>query len=116
MSPIELVAALETVHGARLRVVNGRIDIEAASEPPRELLDALTREKAAVLAFLIEREGPAVPVTVNDRRGAEPAPPGGTAAPEQPIQLAAWQERAWREMQARLAREPGANTVTRWGN
>lgn len=116
MSPRELVAALENVHGVRFRVVNGRIDIEAASEPPRELLDALTREKAAVLAFLIERERPAVPVTVTDRREAEPAPPGATAAPEQPIRLAAWQERAWREMQERLSREPGAVTATRWGN
>lgn len=73
MNAAELVAALE-LHGVQLRVRGDRLDVEAAAEPPRPLLDALTKQKAEVLAFLREREAPAPPVAVVDRRAETAAP------------------------------------------
>jgi len=55
-----LVAALQNA-GVRLRVVAGRLDLEADREPPRELLDELTRRKVEVLAHLAERDAPPPP-------------------------------------------------------
>lgn len=82
MNAAELVAALEEA-GVRLRVRGERLDVEAASEPPRPLLDELTREKAAVLSFLRESEAPPPPVVVKDRRAPEPeAPASSPAAPQ----------------------------------
>ncbi|GEM_PF-2105347 len=71
MNAREIVAALEAL-GVRLRAhaVENTIDLEAESEPPRELLDELARNKAGVLSFLRAREAPPAP--------AEKPPPART--------------------------------------
>lgn len=122
MSPRELVAALENVHGVRFRVVGDRINIEAQAEPPRELLDELTRSKADVLAFLLGRETPPAPVRVTDKRAEDSTPPdaGRPPAPDpnqRPVTLQPGAEAAFARLQRRLAAQPGAFTTwgTPWG-
>lgn len=69
MTPAALVAAVEAL-GARLHVAGAFLDVEADAAVPRDLLDALVREKAAVLEFLRTRETPPAPLHSNDRRVA----------------------------------------------
>lgn len=66
-----LVAALEG-HGIRLYVRGALIDVRsddrAVEREPIELLDELTKNKSAVLAFLQGRGEPTPPVRVTDKR------------------------------------------------
>lgn len=53
MNAREIVAALEALGvGLRAHAVEDTIDLEAESEPPRELLDELARNKAGVISYL----------------------------------------------------------------
>lgn len=108
MSPAELVRALEDA-GARLRVSprGDRVDLEAEVEPPKSLLDELTRRAAEVLAFLQSREAPPMPVHVVDRRASskpEPEPvPGDLGAPDSEVWLPPGCREAFDAMLRRVA-------------
>jgi hypothetical protein len=84
VTPAALVTALEEA-GVRLRVVGGRLDLEAATEPPRPLLDELARNRDAVLRYLAAREIPPPVVAVRDRREETAAP---ASDPPEPPQIA----------------------------
>lgn len=67
MSPAEIVEKLEAL-GVGVTAAGSKIALTVSGDdPPRALLDEMTREKAAVLTFLRGREAPA-PVIVRDRR------------------------------------------------
>jgi hypothetical protein len=74
----ELVAAIEA-RGARLHLDGAWIDVEGEGDVPKELLDALAREKVAAIAFLRNCAIPQASVHVTDTRLDPNTPPAPAA-------------------------------------